>query len=183
MKYFAYEKIFDFDNIYAAYKASRRSKRRTREVVKFELNPGPNLCALRQELHSGTYRLSGYYHFTIHDPKTREIYALHYRDRILQHSLCDNVLAPYFETHLIYDNAACRKDKGTFFAMNRLKTNSKTRWHHRLRKLRSLYAAGCIEVRKLWESLNSFQNHLSYGNTHVLYTGTMSRYVLCRGIS
>ena len=71
MNHFAYEKILDFDNLYAAYKASRRSKRRTREVVKFELNPGPNLCALRQELLSGTYRLSGYYHFTIHDPKTR----------------------------------------------------------------------------------------------------------------
>ena len=61
-----------------------------------------------------------YYHFTIHDPKVREIYALHYRDRIVQHSLCDNVLMPYLENHLIYDNAACRIGKGTLFALNRL---------------------------------------------------------------
>ena len=38
----------------------------------------------------------------------------------MQHSLCDNLLAPYFENHLIYDNAACRREKGTLFAMNRL---------------------------------------------------------------
>lgn len=117
---FDYDQIYDFNNLYRAYLASRKSKRETREVIQFEMNTGPNLCKLQEELRSETYRLSGYYHFTIHDPKTREIYALHYRDRILQHSLCDNVLAPYFEKHLVYDNAACRKDKGTLFAMNRL---------------------------------------------------------------
>ena len=99
---FNYELIYDFDNLYRAYLASRRSKRSTREVIQFEMNVGPNLCQLQQKLRDGSYQLSGYYHFTIHDPKVREIYALHYRDRILQHSLCDNVLAPYFETHLIY---------------------------------------------------------------------------------
>lgn len=117
---FDFEKITDFDNLYRAYIASRRGKRNTREVVQFEINAGANLCQLKEELETGVYTISGYYHFTIHDPKVREIYALHYRDRIVQHSLCDNVLMPYFERHLIYDNAACRKEKGTLFAMNRL---------------------------------------------------------------
>ncbi len=120
MKKFEYETIYDFDNLYQAYLGSRRSKRATREVVQFEMNAGPNICQMQEELRSQTYKLSGYYHFTIHDPKVREIYALYYRDRILQHSLCDNVLAPYFEKHLIYDNVACRTGKGTLFAMNRL---------------------------------------------------------------
>ena len=129
MKHFDYEKIYEFNNLYAAYKASRLGKRGTREVVRFEMNTGANLCKIMDELKNGTYRLSGYYHFTIHDPKEREIYALHYRDRIMQHSLCDNLLAPYFETHLIYDNAACRTGKGTLFAMNRL--NLFMRKHYR----------------------------------------------------
>lgn len=34
--------------------------------------------------------------------------------------LCDNVLGPYLERHLIYDNSACRKGKGTHFALDRL---------------------------------------------------------------
>ena len=120
MKKFDYEQICNFDHLYQAYKVSRRSKRTTREVIQFEMNAGAELCRLQEELQSGTYHMQGYYHFTIHDPKVREIYALHYRDRIVQHSLCDNLLAPYFEKHLIYDNAACRQGKGTLFAMNRL---------------------------------------------------------------
>ena len=120
MIHFNYELICDFNNLYHAYLASRRSKRTTREVIQFEMNVGPNLCQLQQELRDGSYQLSGYYHFAIHDPKVREIYALHYRDRILQHCLCDNLLASYFERHLIYDNAACRTGKGTLLAVNRL---------------------------------------------------------------
>jgi hypothetical protein len=56
----------------------------------------------------------------IHDPKEREIQALGYADRVVQHSLCDNVLTPFFERRLIYDNCACRIGKGTHFGMRRL---------------------------------------------------------------
>lgn len=147
---FNYELIYDFDNLYRAYLASRRSKRSTREVIQFEMNIGPNLCQLQQELRDGSYQLSGYYHFTIHDPKVREIYALHYRDRILQHSLCDNVLAPYFERHLIYDNAACRKDKGTLFAMNRLNGFMHDHFHKHGKRG---YFLKC-DVRKFFDSID-----------------------------
>lgn len=109
---FDYDRISDFNNLYRAYLISRRSKRNTREVVEFEMNAGANVALLAEELRTETYHISGYYHFTIHDPKVREIYALHYRDRIVQHSLCGNILAPYFETHLIFDNAACRTGRG-----------------------------------------------------------------------
>jgi hypothetical protein len=56
----------------------------------------------------------------IHDPKDREIQALSYGDRVLQHCLCDNVVAPLLEKRLIYDNCACRKGKGTHFGIRRL---------------------------------------------------------------
>ncbi len=56
----------------------------------------------------------------IYDPKEREIQAISYRDRVLQHSLCDNYLIPLLERKLIYDNVACRKDKGTVLACSRL---------------------------------------------------------------
>lgn len=147
---FDYSRIYDFENLYRAYLASRRNKRSTREVIQFEMNAGPNLCRLQEEVRSGTYRLSGYYHFTIHDPKTREIYALHYRDRILQHSLCDNLLAPYFEKHLIYDNAACRKNKGTLFAMNRLNGFLHEHFKHHGRKG---YFLKC-DIRKFFDSID-----------------------------
>lgn len=56
----------------------------------------------------------------VYDPKERRIDALEYRDRVVQHCLCDNVLAPLLNRRLIYDNAACRIGKGTHFAMNRV---------------------------------------------------------------
>ncbi|MCH4154199.1 MAG: reverse transcriptase/maturase family protein [Saccharofermentans sp.] len=56
----------------------------------------------------------------IYDPKEREIQALSFADRVFQHLLCDNILMPYLEPRLIYDNAACREGKGTHFALDRL---------------------------------------------------------------
>ncbi|MDO5396375.1 MAG: RNA-directed DNA polymerase [bacterium] len=47
--------------------------------------------------------------------------ALSYRDRVVQRCLCDKVLEPYLDARLDYDNAACRKGKGTHFALDRLK--------------------------------------------------------------
>ena len=117
---FSYEKLYDFDNLYKAHLQARKGKRNKKEVIDFEMNLCNQLCTLQESLMNQSYNLQGYYHFTVHDPKVREIYALHYKDRVLQHCLCDELLTPYFERHLIYDNAACRKDKGTHFAINRL---------------------------------------------------------------
>ena len=52
----------------------------------------------------------------------REIQAISYRDRIVQHSLCDNLLIPVLEKHLIDANCACRKNKGTDFAIKKLRS-------------------------------------------------------------
>lgn len=115
-----YDKICSFDNLLKAHKKARKSKQSNHEVIQFEVNLGYNLVALSKSLKEGTYRISGYYSFVVHDPKLRTIHALHYWDRVVQHALCDEVLAPLFEKRLIYDNAACRTGKGTHFAMDRV---------------------------------------------------------------
>ena len=117
-----YEEIFTFEHLMKAHKAARCGKRGNAEVIHFEADLLANLANLHQRLMNGTYHQTAYYHFTIYDPKVREIYALHYVDRIVQHCLCDNLLAPWFDRHVIYDNAACRIGKGTHFAMNRMNT-------------------------------------------------------------
>lgn len=118
MTYF--ERICDFQNLYKAHKIARRGKRDTREVIEFEMNLSENLVFLSEELRNKTYKMSGYYSFMIHDPKEREIHALHYIDRVVQHCLCDEVLAPVLDKKLIYDNSACRIGKGTHFSLRRL---------------------------------------------------------------
>lgn len=115
-----YTIMYDFEKLYEAYKKCRRGKSQKTDVIQFELNVSDELIKLRQELKENTYHTGKYYKFTIYDPKEREIQALPFRDRIVQHNLCDNILAPLLERHLIFDNSACRKGKGTHFAMNRL---------------------------------------------------------------
>ena len=115
-----FEKLCDFQNLYKAHTVARRGKRATREVIEFEMNLGDNLAKLSESLKNGTYKMQNYYNFDIYDPKYRKIHALHYRDRVVQHCLCDEVLAPFLDKRLIYDNAACRVGKGTHFALGRV---------------------------------------------------------------
>lgn len=115
-----FEKIYDFRNLYKAHIVARRSKRTTKEVIDFEMNLAANLTSISDSLKNGTYSIGEYYNFTVHDPKVRIIHALHYCDRVVQHCICDEVLAPTLDRKLIYDNAACRIGKGTHFAMKRL---------------------------------------------------------------
>ena len=103
-----YEEMASFENLYQAHCKTRKGKRGQKEVVEFELDLGWNLQKLRGELMSGRYYPKPYKQYRIYDPKERVIHALQYRDRIVQHTLCDNVVVPYMERYLIYDNAASR---------------------------------------------------------------------------
>ena len=116
----AFDAMLDFQNLYRAYKRAARSKRYKQEVIEFELNLARDLWGIIRQMEDRSYRIGGYHKFSVYDPKRREIQALSFRDRVVQHCLCDNILKPYFEPRLIYDNAACREGKGTHFAMNRL---------------------------------------------------------------
>lgn len=115
-----FEKIYSFENLYHAHLRARLGKRHEKEVIDFENNLSANLVFLSESIRTKTYRISGYYNFKVYDPKERDIHALHYRDRVVQHCICDEVLEPILDKMLIYDNCACRKSKGTHFSMDRL---------------------------------------------------------------
>lgn len=115
-----YEAICDFQNLYKAHLRARTNKRKKPEVIRFEMHLAENLSRMSRELTERTYRMGGYYHFTITEPKEREVFAAYYPDRVLLHCLCDEVIAPTLGPRLIYDNAACQKGKGPHFAQDRL---------------------------------------------------------------
>lgn len=115
-----YRDLYRFKNLYRAYKLTAKGKRSKAEVIGYELNLADHLWKLHDALEGKQYSMLRYHRFMIFDPKKREIQALPFSGRVMQHSLCDNILEPYFENRLIYDCAACRKGKGTHFAMDRL---------------------------------------------------------------
>ncbi len=114
-----YDEIFTFENLYQAHLKARACKRNKKDVILFELNLSENLWDLHDSLQDRTYNVSGYNHFVIYEPKRREIQALEYKDRIVQHTLCDLYLYPLLTSKFIYDNGGCQKGKGTDFALDR----------------------------------------------------------------
>lgn len=114
-----FDEVFTYENIYRAHMRGRMAKRDKIPLVKFEASMLGNLYEIYRRLSGGTFKLSGYNHFTVHEPKKREIQTLHYADRVMQHVLCDEVFAPYFTKRAIIDNCVCQIGKGSHFALRR----------------------------------------------------------------
>lgn len=106
--------------MYNSYLKTRKGKRKKLDEIRFELNALENAYDIAYQLQNKTYRIQGYTEFTIYEPKIRLIKAPPFRDRVMQHCLCDYILAPIIEKHLIYDTYACRIGKGTHAALCRL---------------------------------------------------------------
>lgn len=114
-----FEEVFTYEALYQAHMRGRLAKRDKKPLVRFENAMLGNLYNVYQRLQNGNFKLHGYNHFTVFEPKRREIQTLHYCDRVVQHVLCDDVLAPYFTERTVIDNAVCQKGKGSHFALRR----------------------------------------------------------------
>lgn len=120
-----YDEVFTFDKIYKAHLRGRLSKRDRKTLVKFEMIMLENLWLLYECLKSRRFSIKNYNSFTVYEPKRREIQTLEYKDRIIQHIICDDVLAPYFTKRAILDNCVCQKGKGMHFALDRFEKRLK----------------------------------------------------------
>lgn len=75
-----------------------------------------------KKLQSGKKVQQGFITFYISERgKTRKIDSVHIDERIIQKSLCNNAMIPILYNSVIYDNSASQKNKGTHFAIARIK--------------------------------------------------------------
>lgn len=107
------------EDLFRAYYEARRNKRNTHNALQFELDLEHNIIQLSREIAERTYSLSKSICFIVDKPVKREIFAAHFRDRVVHHYLISKLM-PIIENQLIYDTYACRKGKGTLFGMKRL---------------------------------------------------------------
>jgi retron-type reverse transcriptase len=114
-----YSDVYDFANLYDAYLKARKQKRYRSEVLQFSYNVEQGLLTLQQELKEKTYAVGKYRPFIVYEPKKRQIVALPFRDRIVQHAL-NTVIEPLFDRRMIADSFACRIGKGTHAAAKRI---------------------------------------------------------------
>jgi len=113
--------ISDANNLIDAFNKAKKDSIWKNSSQKYEANLLLNTYHLRKSLRDGTYKQKPFYEFTLNERgKVRYIKSMHISDRVVQRSLCDNVLMPKLEKYLIYDNGASMKNKGLDFARRRL---------------------------------------------------------------
>ncbi len=108
------------DNLLEAWREFLLGKRHKPDVQAYGLNMMDNLINLQRDLVRGNYQHSGYYRFSICDPKPREIHKATVRDRVLNHAIYRQ-LYPFFDRIFIADSFSCRQNKGTHAAMQRFR--------------------------------------------------------------
>ena len=115
-----FEKVTNFDNLYRAFRRSKRGKGYRKSSARFDMAALDGINALIRQLQDRTYRVSAYNEFRVYEPKERLIQTASFKDKVVQHSLCDNVIMPHLQTIFLPDNCAGQKGKGTLFGLDRL---------------------------------------------------------------
>lgn len=115
-----FEKVIDFKNMYKAYRKSKQGKGYKKSSAQFGIMALDGINKLIEQLKNKTYKISPYQEFKVYEPKERIIKTSSFKDKVVQHSLCDNVILPKLKQVFIYDNCAGQKCKGTLFGLNRL---------------------------------------------------------------
>lgn len=123
-----FEEVFSVEHLLACGLKCLRGTRWKSSAQMFELNLLQWACTLHRDLMDGKYRSKGFTNFTICERgKIRHISSVHISERCVQKCLATYVLKPLIIPRLIYDNAATIEDRGTEFAINRLREHLR---HH-----------------------------------------------------
>lgn len=114
-----FPKIYDFENLFDAYKNGIKNKRDRPDIMQYTANLEENLIILQNEFVWKTYKVGHYRMFYVFEPKRRLIMALEFKDRVAQHAIYRQ-LNPLLDKQFIFDSYACRIGKGTHKAVARL---------------------------------------------------------------
>ena len=113
------EAMADYANVQKAYNKARKCKRYRKDVLIFTKDKEGNLEEVRDDILNLSYEPSEYHYFKVFEPKERQIMALPFYDRVVQHAI-NNVLEPIFDKRFISQSYACRKGKGMHAASDTL---------------------------------------------------------------
>ena len=116
--------IFDGNALFEAYKRAKKGSDWKPQVQRFEMTYLLELSRIQREVQEMTYEFLPSTQFVLNERgKTRVIRGEQIQDRIVKHTLCDEVLNPAVKNFLIYDNGASLVGKGIAFTRKRLLTH------------------------------------------------------------
>jgi hypothetical protein len=139
--------IFDIDNLHESFRLCRRGvawKESTQRFASHELMHIYNIHTKRE------YK-KGFVEFDTYERgKKRHISSIHISERVIQKSLCRNVLLPVLMPRFIYDTSASFQGRGMRFAEKRLRTHL-TKYHRK-----NGDAGYCLrmDVKKCFDSID-----------------------------
>ncbi|MEG2679446.1 MAG: RNA-directed DNA polymerase, partial [Oscillospiraceae bacterium] len=115
------EDVFTLRQTYRGYCASTKGVRWKPSTQTYRANGARNVRKTQKEVLDGSWKSKGFIERDISDRgKSRHIKSVHISERVVQHTLCDNLLTPVLTPTLIYDNCGSLKNKGMDFALRRL---------------------------------------------------------------
>lgn len=119
--YDSFKNISDYNNLIKAYKDAKKGIAWKTSVQRYGLELTENLCKIHNKLENEESTIMGFIPFDVMERgKLRHIMSIHFKERVAQKSLSQNVLTPIISNGLIYDNGACRKGMGISHSINRL---------------------------------------------------------------
>ncbi len=113
--------VTEYKNIYKSSKRAKRGKKYHSSLARFDMMELEGVHMLKEQLESGKYTVGPYSEFKVYEPKERKIMSCQYKDKVIQHCLCDYILHPALKDEFIQCNAAGQKNKGTLYSMDKLK--------------------------------------------------------------
>lgn len=113
--------ICNFENLYKSYCKAKSGKGFNGSCARFQTMNLEGLHILKEQLENQTYRMNPYNEFKIYEPKERVIKSCSFKDKVVQHCFCDNILHPILSNEFIRTNYAGQIGKGTHFGMDCLK--------------------------------------------------------------
>lgn len=113
--------VTDYDNLYRAYRKAKSGKKFNSSTAKFSSMALDGINILKEQLENQTYTVAPYNRFEIFEPKQRVIESCSFKDKVVQHVLCDNILHPKLRNVFIKYNSAGQVGKGTLYALKGLK--------------------------------------------------------------
>lgn len=119
-KYTEWDSVFGLIPLTEGYKkVSRASKDKTSTQI-WMSNLTVNARKEQKKLADGTWKSPGFNCFSIKERgKWRDIQSAHISEKGIQNSFANNCFIPIIQPHLIHDNGASLKGKGTDFSLKR----------------------------------------------------------------
>ena len=117
------EIVTDYGNLYYAYRKAKSGKKFNSSTARFSNVALDGINILKEQLENQTYTVAPYNRFEIYEPKQRVIESCSFKDKVVQHIFCDNILHPKLKNVFIKYNSAGQIGKGTLYALDGLRNH------------------------------------------------------------